>query len=262
MKNTKFAFILFFFITFILVWTAGNVEAYRLSEQRLIFRIDRNPTQQVRVYNTRDYEIGMRVYPEPAADQAPEEYLGDWLIVYPPQFNLAPGEERTVRFSVRPPEGIEAGEYRSLLYFEQLPPRVEPDDTALEEEPGMSVGMNFTVKTGINIYGQYAELDYWGGLENVEVAEQEEGKHMLMGDFINEGNAHLRMEAALEILNAEGELVDESSRRFVVHRSSSATFREEMQLPEGDGSYTVILSFSQGGEIIHEYQTEIAVDHN
>lgn len=59
---------------------------------------------------------------------ATESSLDQWMIVNPLKFEIAPGESQTVRVGFRPLMELADGEYRAMVYFDQiLPPDPKPE---------------------------------------------------------------------------------------------------------------------------------------
>jgi P pilus assembly chaperone PapD len=87
-----------------------------------------------------------------ATTPEPGEKFADGLLRYSPrQVTLQPGVSQTVRIVVRKPASLEAGEYRSHLFFERLPDTRGPTSV----EPGAladkQIGIVLTTLVGASI---------------------------------------------------------------------------------------------------------------
>ncbi len=247
------------FVTLYIVMSfsqVGLAMALKVAPQRLVFRIDdpETTTQVVIVTNTSDKPIRVKVYPEMAPEQKQEEYLGDWIVVYPRLLSLQPGEKKYARFTVRTPEEIQDGEYRALLFFEEI--YQQPENQ--EEAEGIELDFQLLTKLGINIYGQYGQILHRGSLEEVELL-MEDGQLLIRGNFVNRGNAHLLMDARVIVTDEQGKIVAESQVPFfAVHRSVFRTFEDQLAV-SGSGSYQVRIIFKQEDVIIDEYTGEFEI---
>ncbi|MCK8824763.1 fimbrial biogenesis chaperone [Fuchsiella alkaliacetigena] len=223
----------------------------RVAPERFIFDGDQPVTKEVNVMNASNQTIRVRVYTGPAAEQAEEQYLGDWIVVYPPQLSIGPGERRVVRFSLRPPAEVEDGEYRSILYFEEQPRSEEETEDESEEQDDVQIDFQLLTRMGINLYGQFGELDYAGQLEDLEL-EKDNDQLLLTCNFINQSNAHLRMNVEAKVRDEDENIVKEHSSNFVVHRSEENTFQRSLNLEETLAGGEVELIFKQDDQVIEE----------
>ena len=245
----RFSVLCFLVLVVIFVSSPVAQAGISVAPRRAIFRIDERNTQEIEVTNQSERPIRVRVETAQPPRMEEDLYLGDWVRLYPPILNLPPGDKRAVRFSVQPPEEVEDGEYRSLLFFEELP----PEDERAEE------GVEFSLLTrlGINIYGRYGEMNYEGELRDKEI-ETSGSELLIAGEFVNQGNAHLRMEVDMEVLK-NGEVVAQAENpRFVIHRAAADTFEELIELPtEGGEEVRVTFRRRNGGGAIYQFVSDI-----
>lgn len=228
----------------------GFAMSLQVAPNRFVFPIDQRNTQEVMVTNVSNHPIRVKIYPEAVPGQRLEEYLGDWVVVYPRLIRLQPGEKKMVRFSVRAPQNLQDGEYRSLLFFEELP--VEESKT--ESNGEMALDIQLLTKLGINLYGQFGQLDGRGELKNVELFLDEQNQMLIRGEFKNTGNAHLETTVTFVILDSKKKIVNKSSiPLFVSHRSSITHFTHQLPLDGRGGEYTLKIYFKQNDVMIHEY---------
>lgn len=226
----------------------------QVAPQRFIFRIDQPVTEEVIVTNTSSESIRVKVYPEMVPEQSSSEYLGDWLVIYPRVLSLKAGEKRLVRFSIRVPENLESGEYRSLLFFEELPPKQEQ----VKDQGEMALDLKLLTKLGINLYGQVGQVVHQGEVEEVEVSLRNQ-QLLIQGNFLNQGNAHLLLTTELKIFDSVGKLVtDLILPVFPVHRSSAQVFEQWLDC-KTSGHYTLTMVFKQEDVVIYEYSKNFTI---
>ena len=248
---------------FILLFLNVSARAVNIqvAPRRFIFSGDRPLTEEVNIFNSSEETVRVRVTTEPPEGQPEEQYLGDWIVVYPRVISIEPGQQRVVRFSLRPPEEeISDGEYRSLLFFEELPPE---ESAAADESDTDEIQIDFRLltKIGINLYGQFGEIEHAGTLKELHAHlmenNNEDSQHPILnikGDFINQGNAHLRMEAVVRIFDRtdKAQLLTEEESSFVVHRDAEDVFTTELELPEGIEEGRVEVQFMHNDQVSGE----------
>lgn len=89
---------------------AAQVDVVNTTSQRAVFRLS--------LVNRRMTERGENVAADPALPG--ERFLGEMVRFSPRQLVLEPGASQVVRLSLRKPEGLPAGEYRSHLHIERV----------------------------------------------------------------------------------------------------------------------------------------------
>ncbi|MCK4260082.1 MAG: fimbria/pilus periplasmic chaperone [Halanaerobiales bacterium] len=240
-------------ITFIFSDMASAI-ALQVAPHRFVFRIDQSNTQETIVTNVSDKAVRFKIYTEVATDQAPEQYLGDWVIVYPRLVSLNPGDQKVIRFSVRPPNDLEDGEYRCYLYVEEL---YDKSAEATEVE-GVLMNFQLLTKIGINLYGQTGNITHRGNLKDVEI-ECIENQLTIKGDFVNLGNSHLLTDVSILIFDSNRQLVIEDLvRDFAVHRDLTKTFEYVTEFAQ-KGKYTIKMVFNHDEETIFTYQDSFEI---
>ena len=74
-----------------------------------------------------------------------------YMVTSPKVVSIKPGDQRTVRVSIRPPAGLKAGEYRAHVLFAMLD-IAETIKTKPDKE-GLSMKINFKSETAVVVYG-------------------------------------------------------------------------------------------------------------
>ncbi|MFQ5795518.1 MAG: molecular chaperone [Candidatus Bipolaricaulia bacterium] len=119
-----------------------------------------------------------------------------WIVVSPSEFGLNPGETQEVRFTISVPENVEGGTYWGMIFVEGSP--------IVTESGGISI---LTVQRfGIKVYETTPEATLRDGrVTGMSLISLDPLKVKVA--FENTGNASLRPEGRVEVMNEQGELV-------------------------------------------------------
>ncbi len=129
-----------------------------------------------------------------------------WLTVTPMEFDLAPKEQKEVRFTINPPTG-HGGELSAMIFFATTSPE------------GM---MNITTRNGVSLYAAFADVMRPECLITdtgvSKFREKTDGGVVDRGiiftiNFENKGNVHLRPTGSIAITGADGSRYDVSIER-------------------------------------------------
>lgn len=267
--------VLFIFITAISTGTA-------LSQIQLIpttIVLDRAGVGTVMVVNTSDEpreisistEFRYNVSNERGQSIEPENFeelkkydISDDLLIYPPRFVLGGGERRDIRIQHRITSDVEDGGY-----FSRFIVRAEPTarNIVQEEDPEtIGVQLNYIFVQDIPLYHFYGNTTT--GVEVLEAyVEQPEDDPEEVNFVFNmdkTGNSPYRGRAAVEITNAEGEVVHEFTQQvglFTDRSISINSFKEHYVTGE---EYTATFTFEtkrrtsnptelvQGEDVVYE----------
>lgn len=77
--------------------------------------------------------------------------IAKYMMVSPKVVSLNPGEQRTVRASVRPPSSLKEGEYRAHVLFAMLD--VAGSVASKKKGDGLSMKLDFKSETAVVVYG-------------------------------------------------------------------------------------------------------------
>lgn len=103
--------------------------------------------------------------------------MDQWTIVNPLRFSIAAGSTQTIRLAFQPPVDLSAGEYRTMVYFEQVLEDPEPDTKQLRS----------LFKLGAAVYLHVGEKHKTGALNKVMIQPDKWLMHTQ-----NTGNSHIR----------------------------------------------------------------------
>lgn len=151
MKNNWLKVILFSFMVMF------SLESYSIDITPASFVYDLSPigvTQDVVFYNRKDYAERIKVSFKKYKTDSEDKNLGKWATVYPKIVTVGPDQQKVVKFSIEPPKGLEKGEYRSLLFMEEL------DQKALNNlegkvvlKEGNTTQIKMLINLGVVVYG-------------------------------------------------------------------------------------------------------------
>ena len=192
----------------------------------------------------------------------PEHPSAIGLIRFMPRsVTLAPGEHQVVRLRLSFPPGLEEGEYRAHIFFEEVPPRVA---APLGEAPPEEVIIRLTAlqKIGIPIMVEKGELFKEGKLSELNLVETE-GRPHLSFRVSSTGSRSLRGDIEVEKLSQDGgsSIPLFLMRNFVVHtpgtRIVTIPLVKEGMILEPGSHLRIIYRERRGGPIITQAEIEI-----
>lgn len=110
-----------------------------------------------------------------------EQSLDQWIVFTPSRFTVPPRGTQTIRFAIRPKVKLNPGEYRAVIYLEEIPSN-NPNSENIE-----TLG-----SVGVVIYGNAGEIKRVGTVNSVTVDTKPNAIKAIF-DVSNKGNAHIRM---------------------------------------------------------------------
>ncbi|MGK5095038.1 hypothetical protein WDW89_23890 [Deltaproteobacteria bacterium TL4] len=128
--------------TFLLTNTGD--ETIRLLIRPVYFEID-----------SKSLAAGSHLNPQVASVENIEKFI----LVSPRVLSLAPGQNRSIRISVRPEGQLSPGDYRSHLLVQTLEEQKKKSESTKGLQ-GMSIQLEIKLETGIAIYGRVGEPKY------------------------------------------------------------------------------------------------------
>lgn len=148
----------------------------RAAQIELINNGSETATYRISIVNRRMNEVGQF---SAAETPEPGELFADHLLRYSPrQVILAPGVGQTVRIALRKPADLAAGEYRSHLKFDRLPPAGEFSsiDTIPARPDGLSVQLRTLVGVAIPLIVRHGETASQLSLSGLELLPRSSGE--------------------------------------------------------------------------------------
>ncbi|RUT06127.1 hypothetical protein DSM106972_033330 [Dulcicalothrix desertica PCC 7102] len=187
------------------------------------FEVDINNKQSrsnsIKITNLSDKPAEMRAYirnwvmnDKNEFKDAPsnEQSLDQWVVFTPSRFTIPPRSTQTVRFAIRPKIKPNSGEYRAVLYLEEVASN-NPTTSSIK-----AIG-----RIGVVIYGYAGEIKRVGSIDSITVDTKPSGMRAVF-DISNKGNAHVRMGGQYAIWRAAN-YPGAKATQFIAGAGSSKT---------------------------------------
>lgn len=147
----------------LLVTKAFSIE---ITPSTFVYKLDGlGLTQDVVFYNRKDRPERVRVSFKPYREDKDEKYLGKWGTIFPKIVTIGPDQQKTVKFSIEPPSGLPNGEYRALLFMEELEQKsLNNVEGKVVLKNGSTTQINMLINLGVVVYG------YVGDPESLKVS--------------------------------------------------------------------------------------------
>ena len=122
-------------------------------------------TQDVTFYNRKDRPERVKISFKPYQTDSQEKYLGKWGTIFPKIITIGPKDQKAVKFSIEPPAGLPKGEYRAVLFMEELEQKaLNPEGKVVLKEGATNSQINMLINLGVVVYG------YSGDPETLKVS--------------------------------------------------------------------------------------------
>ncbi len=143
------------FLIFVYVVLMMCVYGIEVAPSTYNYRIDQGGiAQDVLLLNENDKSERIKISFIKYRNDKEEKSLGKWTTVYPKIVSINPGSRKTVKFSIEPPSELKKGEYRSLIFFEELEQRAldfSGGKVVVSTSPSSQI--NFMISLGVVVYG-------------------------------------------------------------------------------------------------------------
>lgn len=157
--------------------------------RRIIFE-DNNRSATIRLINTGEEQITYRILfmqsrmtedgnieriasPEQREDRLDQMMAQDLIRYSPRQVTLPTGEIQLVRLQVNKPAGLEEGEYRSRLLFQEIPENIEFEGDDSANNGGFSIELRAIYGISIPIFVRHGELSADVEISDVQLSKNE-----------------------------------------------------------------------------------------
>jgi hypothetical protein len=227
--------------------------SFQVSPTRFEFTLDKRFTNFFTVTNTSLEPLRLRVYARfihvtdddrmVEVESDPRD-LADWVVLNPHRMLLPPSQRRVVRFSVRPPEGrsadLPAGEYRTVIFFEELLGAPESGSRAVETADAPTLRLSLLTRLGVTLYGMVGPKTIAVSAEPGRV-EQSATQIIVHVMLINEGNAHTPLAVHGVLSNPDGTEIQRREMATVVQPGQRRRLDLAFDRPQ-EGSYQIRLT--------------------
>lgn len=143
----------------------------------------------------------------PKADDAPKEDVGAWVTLEETGFDLKPGENKIVGFSIKVPEKVTIGDHFGtiLVRRKEAVPVNLIDDTEKKVETGYNVILRVGARIYLTVAGKLVEKLLF---ENFVFGKNENGEPSFLFSLANDGNVRLTPQGRVEIFDEKGVSID------------------------------------------------------
>lgn len=156
----------------------STVQAIEIIPSTYVYQLSPlGTTQDVTFYNRKDRPERIKVSFKPFRTDSDDKYLGKWGTIYPRIITVPPRGQKSLKFALEPPSGLPAGEYRALLYMEELEQKaLSPDGKVILKDGTSSSQVNMLINLGVVVYGYSGDreaLKVSGKVSNEKVKKDE-----------------------------------------------------------------------------------------
>ena len=147
-------------------------------------------TQDVTFFNRKDKPERVKVSFKPFREDGEDKYLGKWGTIYPRVITIPPRGQKSMKFSIEPPAGLPKGEYRGLLFMEELDQKsLSPEGKVILKDGVTSSQVSMLINLGVLVYG------YVGDRDSLKVSGKVSGEKIKTDEM----NFHLKMMVRFQI---------------------------------------------------------------
>ncbi len=170
-------------------------------------------------------------------DGSPEELARscrNWVKIFPHKFTLAPGESRSARILILPPDSIPDGEYWGRALFSSLPLDNTVTDVG-DSANSIQTQLRMRVVLDIPIIFRKGMMQTGVDVENVRLQNNGSGTRVLI-DLKRRGNAAYRGTLSAVLRSADGSIIKRVEEQF----TTEFTLRKSFLLPNMQpGNYSI-----------------------
>lgn len=210
----------------------AGAASFQVSPTRFEFSLDKRFTNFFTITNNSESTLRIRIYPKFIEFGEGGKFmekvghihdLSRWMVFNPRLVTIRTKQKRIIRFSVRPPKEIDTGEYRAVVFFEELPAEAKGSFKA-GKTPGVTLDLKLLTRLGVTLYGLRGEA-------KIE-AKFEPGEYVLTNNqltynahFMNTGNIHLPVNIHAQLLNDAGDTLEEVTSVLVLQRGQRLSWQ-------------------------------------
>lgn len=175
--------------------------------------LDKNNAQEIVVQNPSTEKIRAEIKFERPQDTDEDSYMGKWIKVYPKILTLNPGQSKTVRFSVRKPQGVEDGEYKTMIVFDEKKPQIQKQEMIDENGERITGEVMINFRIAIEAYGKVGKRQATGTINKLELKKEKNGTNLAL-DFSAGGNAYPLIFYRADFLDSHGKVIATREERI------------------------------------------------
>ncbi len=155
-----------------IIGLASTTQAIEIIPSTYVYQLSAiGTTQDVTFYNRKDKPERIKVSFKPFRTDGDEKYLGKWGTIYPKIITVPPRGQKSMKFSIEPPAGLAKGEYRALLFMEELEQKaLNPEGKVVLKDGVSNSQVSMLINLGVVVYG------YSGDRESLVVSGKVSGE--------------------------------------------------------------------------------------
>lgn len=238
----------------------------RTAQVTLVNSGDETGTYRIELTNKRMTDRGSF---EDVEKAHPGELFADKMLRYSPrQVILEPGKSQIVRFSLRKPKGLEAGEYRSHILFKAIPKDAGSNISSLEKSDKLSIKLTPIISISIPAIVRHGETRASVKFSSVEfmppdksmkhpslfIRLDREGNQSVYGDLLAEFVQHDGSSSVLAQANGIAVYVPNQSRTF---RLALTNLPSNLDLKSGVVKVFYRNKPDKGGKVLAQTQLKV-----
>ncbi|MCZ6558027.1 MAG: hypothetical protein O7A69_09650, partial [SAR324 cluster bacterium] len=216
-----------------------SAASFQVSPTRFEFPLTKRFTNFFTLTNNSGQSVRIRIYPkfiQFSPDRKIEEKVGHpldlsrWMVFNPRLVNIRPKQKRTIRFSVRPPRDLSGGEYRAVIFFEEMPARAAAQPQQAQGE-SVKLQLKLLTRLGVTIYGMIGERNpqLQAGERRVRI---EKDQLTVTAMVENTGNVHVSLNIKAQLQDESGDTLSENVQSFSIQREQNVRWSFATKKPE------------------------------
>ncbi len=133
----------------------STAKAIEITPADFVYQLDKlGNTQTVTFYNRKDKPERIKISFIPYQKDTDDKYLGKWGTVYPRVITVPPKDQKEIKFSIEAPGNLPKGEYRAVLFMEELEQKaLTPQGKVIMKEGTTNSQVNMLINLGVIVYG-------------------------------------------------------------------------------------------------------------
>lgn len=240
LKNKNFKKILFSLFC-LLTLKSYSIE---ITPSSFVYNLDTvGLTQDVVFYNRKDRPERIKISFKKYKDDNDSVYLGKWGTIFPKIVTVGPDQQKVVKFSLEPPKGLKKGEYRAMLFMEELEQRsLNNVEGKVVLKDGSTTQINMLINLGMVVYGYVGDVNTLKISGNVTDIKLE--KNLLEFFLENDGEITKPYSLVFEGIDKKTKDKKIETKKFVVVQGYKEKINEK--IPEDISVNKIYLKDSTG----------------
>jgi hypothetical protein len=170
-----------------------------------------------------------------------EYSLADWIKLNPRELDIAAKSERTVRFAIMPPKGVQPGEYWAGIELESL----RRSKAEAVTDAGTSMGVELVTSVIVPVFGRAGKLNYSGTLGSLALVAERDGAPAIQVLVANSGTGRFLAQGDYTLVDASGATAATGLfGKGHVYRANERLFSKRLDSDIPAGSYTAKIKFT------------------